>query len=115
MCFVFGPSLVLGIMRAPIRIIPRVDIRGKNVVKGIHLEGVRQVGSPNTMARQYATGGADEILFMDVVASLYGRNNLMDIVRQAAKDIFIPLTVGGGVRSIDDIIQVLRNGGGENA
>ena len=74
----------------------------KNLIKGINLEGLRVVGDPNKFAVKYFNEGIDEIIFMDVVASLYGRNNLLDIINLATKDIFIPITVGGGIRSIDD-------------
>lgn len=93
-----------------IRVIPRLDIKGPNVVKGVHLEGLRVVGRPELFAPLYYRDGADELLYMDSVASLYGRNNLADIVRRAAEQIFIPLTVGGGIRSVDDIRAVLRAG-----
>lgn len=95
---------------APIRIIPRLDIKGPNVVKGIHLEGLRIIGKPETMASRYYDEGADELIYMDTVASLYGRNNLLDIVERTSSNIFIPLTVGGGLRSIDDIQTALRAG-----
>ena len=94
----------------PIRIISRIDIKGKNVIKGIHLEGLKVVGDPGTIARKYYKDGADEIIYMDVVASLYGRNNIISVVEETAKDIFIPMTVGGGIRSIEDIISALRGG-----
>lgn len=97
-------------MMDPIRIIARLDIKGTNVIKGVHLEGLRVVGKPGQMALLYYEQCADEILFMDVVASLYGRNGLLPIVEEAAKDIFVPLTVGGGIRTIDDIVAVLRSG-----
>jgi cyclase len=93
-----------------VRIIPRLDIKGANLVKGIHLEGLRVLGKPETFARYYYENGADELLFQDVVASLYERNSLHDIISRTAKEIFIPLTVGGGLRTIDDIKQVLRAG-----
>ena len=93
-----------------IRIIPRLDIKGPNLVKGIHLEGLRVLGKPSDFARYYYENGADELLFMDVVASLYDRNSLHDIISQTAENIFIPLTVGGGLRTINDIKQVLRAG-----
>lgn len=95
---------------APIRIISRLDIKGPNVVKGVHLEGLRVVGQPGEMARRYYDAGIDEIVYMDIVASLYERNNILDVVRAAAHDIFVPLTVGGGLRSIDDITEALRAG-----
>lgn len=93
-----------------IRIIPKLDIKGPNLVKGIHLEGLRVLGKPEDFAKYYYENGADELLYMDVVASLYQRNSLHDIIAKTAKEIFVPLTVGGGVRTIDDIKQVLRAG-----
>lgn len=93
-----------------VRIIPRLDIKGPNLVKGIHLEGLRVLGKPEYFAKYYYETGADELIYMDVVASLYGRNSLLDIVRRTAKDIFIPLTVGGGLRTIDDIRDCLLAG-----
>jgi len=93
-----------------IRIIPRLDIKGPNLVKGIHLEGLRVLGNPEEFARYYYENGADELMYMDVVASLYERNSLHDIISRTAREIFIPLTVGGGLRSIDDIRNVLRAG-----
>lgn len=93
-----------------LRIIPRLDIKGPNLVKGIHLEGLRVLGKPERFARHYYETGADELLYMDVVASLYGRNNLLDIVERTAREIFIPLTVGGGLRSLEDIRNMLRAG-----
>jgi cyclase len=93
-----------------IRIIPRLDIKGPNLVKGIHLEGLRVLGKPSDFAKYYYEQGADEIMFMDVVASLYERNSLHDIISETAKSIFIPITVGGGLRTISDIKEVLRAG-----
>lgn len=93
-----------------VRVIPRLDIKGPNLVKGIHLEGLRIMGKPEVFARQYYKDGADELIYMDVVASLYRRNNLLDIVSRTAREIFIPLTVGGGIRTLDDIRAVLRAG-----
>lgn len=93
-----------------IRIIPRLDIKGPNLVKGIHLEGLRVLGKPESFARYYYEGGADELIYMDVVASLYGRNSLHDIVERTSSEIFIPLCVGGGLRTVDDIRMVLRAG-----
>jgi cyclase len=93
-----------------LRVIPRLDIKGPNLVKGIHLEGLRVLGKPERFARHYYESGADELLFIDVVASLYGRNSLLDIIRRTAREIFIPLTVGGGLRTVDDIREVLRAG-----
>jgi cyclase len=93
-----------------VRVIPRLDIKGPNLVKGIHLEGLRVLGKPQFFARKYYEEGADELLFMDVVASLYGRNSLLDIIQRTADEIFVPLAVGGGLRSLEDIRAVLRAG-----
>ncbi len=93
-----------------IRIIPRLDIKGPNVIKGVRLDCLRVIGDPQKLAARYYEEGADELLYMDIVASLYGRNNLLDIVSKAAQNIFIPLTVGGGIRSLEDIKQALRAG-----
>ena len=93
-----------------IRIIPRLDIKGPNLVKGIHLEGLRVLGKPEDFATKYYRQGADELIYIDAVASLYGRDNLLEIVKRAAKQIFIPLTAGGGIRTIDDIKSLLRAG-----
>lgn len=92
------------------RLIARLDIKGPNLIKGIHLEGLRVIGSPNEYARRYYEAGADELIYMDVVASLYGRNSLGDIVQSATKDVFIPMTVGGGIRSVQDATYLLRCG-----
>jgi cyclase len=95
---------------ATIRLIPRLDIKGHDLVKGVHLEGLRVLGRPEQFARTYYEQGADELLYMDVVASLYQRNSLLDLVSRTAREIFIPLTVGGGLRSVDDIRAALRAG-----
>ena len=92
------------------RIIARLDIKGPNLVKGIHLEGLRVLGKPEDFAKYYYENGADELFYQDVVASLYDRNSLNDLISKTAKQIFIPLTVGGGIRSIDDIRNILRAG-----
>ena len=93
-----------------LRIIPRLDIKGANLIKGIRLEGLRVIGDPHEHAVRYYEAGADELIYMDIVASLYGRNNLSDIISRAAKDVFIPITVGGGIRSVDDARRILRSG-----
>lgn len=90
--------------------IARLDIKGPNLIKGIQLEGLRVLGDPNDFARRYYEDGADEILYLDVVASLYGRDNLMKVISHTTQAVFIPLTVGGGVRSIDDVKELLRAG-----
>jgi cyclase len=95
---------------AGLRIIPRLDIKGPNLIKGIRLEGLRVVGDPHAFALRYYAQGADEMVFMDIVASLYQRNSLSDIIRRAANQIYIPITVGGGIRSLDDVDNMLRSG-----
>jgi len=92
------------------RIIARLDIKGPNLVKGIHLEGLRVLGSPSNFARYYYENGIDELMYVDSVASLYQRNSLHEIVERTAEETFIPLTVGGGIRTIEDIKKVLRAG-----
>lgn len=93
-----------------LRLIARMDIKGPHLIKGVHLEGLRKIGDPQDYAQRYYQAGADELLYMDIVASLYGRNNLTDIVRRTAENVFIPLTVGGGIRSIADVDLLLRSG-----
>lgn len=97
-------------MSLALRLIPRLDIKGPNLVKGMHLEGLRVLGKPEHFAKHYYEQGADELIYQDVVASLYGRNSLHEIISKTAKEIFIPLTVGGGIRSLEDISSVLRAG-----
>lgn len=92
------------------RVIARLDIKVPNLIKGVHLEGLRVVGAPHDFARRYYEQGADELLYIDIVASLYGRNTINDIVAMTAQDIFIPVTVGGGLKSVDDVACVLRSG-----
>jgi len=93
-----------------IRLIGRLDIKGPNLIKGIHLEGLRVLGSPNEFALRYYNEGIDELIYMDCVASLYGRNHLGNIIQEAAKNIFVPMTVGGGIRTLDDVTAILRSG-----
>lgn len=93
-----------------LRLIARLDIKAPNLIKGIHLEGLRVIGDPNEYARSYYEAGADELIYMDIVASLYDRNSLADIVERTSKDVFIPITVGGGVRSVEDARRLLRAG-----
>ena len=93
-----------------VRVIARLDIKGPNLVKGIHLEGLRVLGKPEDFAKYYYEHGADELFYQDVVASLYERNSLDEMISKTAKQIFIPLTVGGGIRKLDDIKKVLRAG-----
>lgn len=93
-----------------IRLIARLDIKGTNLIKGVHLEGLRVIGSPAEYAHKYYHQGVDELIYIDCVASLYGRNNLSEIVEDSVKDIFVPLTVGGGIRSVEDATRLLRSG-----
>ena len=93
-----------------LRLIARLDIKAPNLIKGVHLEGLRVIGDPQEHARRYYQAGADELIYMDIVASLYDRNNLTDLVRYTAENVFIPLTVGGGLRSLGDVETMLRNG-----
>ena len=93
-----------------VRIIPRLDIKGPNLVKGIHLEGLRVLGRPEKFAKLYYEQGADELIYQDTVASLYQRNSLTEIVARTTENIFVPITVGGGIRSLEDINEVLRSG-----
>ncbi|MDG2228520.1 MAG: imidazole glycerol phosphate synthase cyclase subunit [Gammaproteobacteria bacterium] len=97
-------------MSVAFRIIPKLDIKGPNLVKGINLEGLRVLGKPADYAKFYFDQGADELIYQDVVASLYGRNSLVDIISKTAKEIFIPLTVGGGIKELDDISTILKAG-----
>ena len=92
------------------RIIPRLDIKGPNLVKGIHLEGFRVLGKPEDFAKLYYEQGADELFYQDTVASLYQRNSLSEIISRTIKDVFIPITVGGGIKNLNDINKVLRAG-----
>ena len=93
-----------------LRLIARLDIKGANLIKGVHLEGLRVVGDPQIHAAKYYHDGADEIVYMDTVASLYGRNNLVDVVSRATEHVFVPITVGGGIRSVEDARTLLRAG-----
>lgn len=92
------------------RIIGRLDIKNQFVIKGIQLEGLRKIGDPIEIATKLYTQGADELVFMDAVASLYGRNNLFNIISKACEEVFIPITIGGGIRSLEDIQTALNNG-----
>lgn len=92
-----------------LRLIARLDIKGANVVKGIHFEGLRVVGKPEALARKYAEE-ADELLYLDTVASLYGRNQLTELLERTTDDVFIPITVGGGIQSRADVKRLLDAG-----
>jgi imidazole glycerol-phosphate synthase subunit HisF len=92
------------------RVIARLDIKNEDVIKGINFEGLRVVGKPNYLAKKYYNEGADELIYSDCVASLYGRNNLSKFVENAARDIFIPITVAGGIRNEKDAELLMKNG-----
>ena len=97
-------------VRTALRLIARLDIKGANLIKGVQLEGLRVVGDPQIHAAKYYQDGADEIIYMDTVASLYGRNNLVEVVSRATEHVFVPITVGGGIRSVEDARTLLRAG-----
>ena len=97
-------------MAKKIRLIARLDVKNDHLVKGIQLEGLRKLGDPHDFAADYYRQGVDELLYMDIVASLYNRNNLSAIVRRTTDDVFIPITVGGGLRSVDDVRSILQMG-----
>ena len=92
------------------RIIPRLDVKGSSLVKGINLEGLRVLGEPSVYARHYYENGADELIYQDVVASLHKKNTLLDLIERTAKEIFVPLTVGGGIKTVEDIKKILNSG-----
>ena len=92
------------------RIIPCLDVRDGRVVKGVNFEGIREVGDPVECAAEYNKQGADEIVFYDITASHEGRGVMLDVVRETAKRVFVPLTVGGGIKTVDDIRETLRAG-----
>ena len=92
------------------RLITKLEIKNNYVIKGISFEGLRKIGDPNFLAIKYYEEGIDEIIFIDVVASLYGRNCLFDIIDKSTKNIFVPITVGGGIRNHDDIHNLLNSG-----
>ena len=93
-----------------IRVIARIDVKNEHAIKGIHLEGLRKVGKPNKMALDCYKNGIDEIVFMDAVAAYYDRNSLSELIQNSCSDVFIPITVGGGIRTIDDIKDALKSG-----
>lgn len=92
------------------RLIARLDIKAPNLVKGVHLEGLRKIGDPIEFAMKYADEGADELLYMDIVASLYGRSQILDLLKRTTDHVFIPVTVGGGVRSVGDAKRLFDAG-----
>ena len=95
-------------MPKPLRIIARLDIKGDKLIKGMHLEGLRVIGNPQNFSSMYYEDGIDEIIYLDAVASLYSRSHMAELVSEAAKNIFVPITVGGGIRSVADVDRLLR-------
>ncbi|HOV68248.1 MAG TPA: HisA/HisF-related TIM barrel protein, partial [Methanoregulaceae archaeon] len=92
------------------RIIPCLDIKDGRVVKGTNFLGLRDAGDPVELAARYNEQGADEVVFLDITASREGRGTMIDVIERAADQLFLPLTVGGGIRTTDDIRQILRAG-----
>lgn len=97
-------------MSVALRIIPCLDVDAGRVVKGVNFENLRDAGDPVELARRYGAMGADEITFLDVSASVEGRATMLDVVSATAEQVFVPLTVGGGVRSVDDVARLLAHG-----
>ena len=93
-----------------LRIIARIDVKNNFAIKGIQLEGLRKIGDPNELALNYYNQCIDEIIFMDAVAAYYDRNSLTEIIEKACNDIFVPITVGGGIRNLQDIDSLLKVG-----
>ena len=94
----------------PFRLVARLDVKGEHLIKAIQLEGLRKVGSPSIFAKRYYEEGIDEVLIMDAVASLYQRDHLLEVLRRVSSEVFVPITVGGGVRTISDFETLLQNG-----
>ena len=97
-------------MPLAVRVIPCLDVDAGRVVKGVNFENLRDAGDPVELARAYGAQGADELTFLDVTASSGDRATTYDVVRRTAEEVFIPLTVGGGVRTVDDVDRLLRCG-----
>ena len=93
-----------------IRVIARLDVKGEHVINTIQFEGLRRVGLPNVLAKKYYEQGADEIIIVDQVASLYGRDHLAELTRKFSENVFVPMTVGGGIRTVQDARKLLRAG-----
>lgn len=95
---------------ARLRLIARLDVKAPYLIKGVRLEGLRKLGDPHEFALRYYAAGADEILYIDSVASLYERNTIIELVERTAENVFVPITVGGGIRTLDDARRLLRAG-----
>lgn len=113
-CVVLSGSAGAGVVRGsfdnPVRLCARLDIKGDNLIKSIQYEGLRVIGSPSDFAKKYYYEGVDEILLMDTVASLYGRNHLSSLIEQISEEVFVPITAGGGVRCASDAEKLLKSG-----
>ena len=96
--------------KSTLRVIPKLEIKEEYVVKGFQFEGVKKIDFPEVIAKKYYKDNADELIFIDTVASLYGRNSLYDVIKKTAEKVFIPMTVGGGISSIEDIRKFLNSG-----
>ena len=92
------------------RTIARIDVKNEFVIKGINLEGLRKIDKPHNIVKNYYQDGIDELLIIDSVASLYGRNNLFTLIKEITNEIFVPITLGGGIRSLEDIEKSLKSG-----
>ena len=103
-------GLVILLKMANLRIISRLDIKGSNLIKGDRFEGFRVIGNPQKFSQRYYEEGIDEIIYMDTVASLYNRISLFDLIESTAQNVFIPITGGGGIRSIENVKRLLRAG-----
>ena len=95
---------------ANLRLIARLDVKAPYLIKGVHLEGLRKLGDPREFAQRYYEQGVDEIIYIDAVASLYERNTIVDLAQHTAENVFIPITAGGGVRTVEDARALLRAG-----
>ena len=92
------------------RVIPKIEIKNNFVIKGINFEGLRKLGDPKKFIEKYYNDGCDEIIISDVVASLYGRNHLFSLIEEITKSVFIPITLVGGLRCIDDVDRAFKSG-----
>jgi cyclase len=93
-----------------VRIIARMDIKGRNLIKGVQLEGLRVIGDPIEYAEMYYNQNADELIYMDSVASLYERKYVVELIKKTAERVFIPITVSGGIKTVQDVELILRSG-----
>src|SRR6187402_485897 len=97
-------------MGVAVRVVPCLDVAAGRVVKGVNFLDLRDAGDPVELSRRYYEQGADEITFLDVTATVEGRATMYDVVRRTAEEVFVPLTVGGGVRSVDDVARLQAHG-----